>query len=139
MAMSAKRIVGALLVGFPIAGLLDCVSTVTVAGVERTEAIEQADSRRLHGSWIAENVGAKIGEVTIRLTFPDQGPMNIVAWSEIPFVGEVRNLTEPYAIEGDTISSKAIRGGTKARYGFEGEQLVLQFENGRTIRFDRKE
>lgn len=98
---------------------------------------EPAEPHRLNGSWVAEDVDVKIGEVTIALTFPDEGPMNIVAWSEIPFVGEVKNLTVPYVVQGDTISSKAIRGGTKARYGFEGEQLVLQFENGTTIRFHR--
>lgn len=98
---------------------------------------ERPEPQRLYGSWVAEDVDAKIGEVTITLTFPDEGPMNIVAWSEIPFVGEVKNLTAPYVVQGDTISSKAIRGGAKARYGFEGEQLLLQFENGTTIRFHR--
>lgn len=113
------------------------MAEVAITNDNLAQNSERADPQRLKGNWIAEDVDAKIGEVTIRLTFPDEGPMNIVAWSEIPFVGEVKNLTAPYVVQGDTISSKAIRGGAKARYEFEGEYLVLQFENGTTIRFHR--
>ena len=143
MGSFTKRLVEkAWLTGLLIAGLLIGVSSagkgeVAIMDGNPVQNSEPAEPHRLNGSWVAEDLDAKIGEVTITLTFPDEGPMNIVAWSEIPFVGEVKNLTAPYVVQGDTISSKAIRGGTKARYGFEGEQLVLQFENGTTIRFHR--
>jgi hypothetical protein len=64
--------------------------------------------------------------------------MTILAWSDIPFAGKVKDLKEPYEIHGDTIRSKAIRGGTKAKYSFEGEHLVLQFEGGKVVRFRRE-
>ena len=93
---------------------------------------------KLYGTWIAEDVDAKIGEVKIKLTFVEEGPVKLLAWSEIPFVGQVRDLKGPYEVQGDTISSKAIRDGAKAKFSFEGEQLVLQFDGGKIVRFRRE-
>lgn len=93
---------------------------------------------KLYGTWIAKDVDAKMGEVKVKLTFREEGPVKLLAWSDIPFVGKVKDLKGPYEVHGDTISSKAIRGGTKAKYSFEGEQLVLQFEGGKVVRFRRE-
>ena len=99
----------------------------------------QSDSaEKLYGTWIANDVDAKMGEVKIKLTFRKEGSMTILAWSDIPFAGKVKDLKEPYEIHGDTIRSKAIRGGTKAKYSFEGKQLLLQFEDGKVVRFRRE-
>jgi len=99
----------------------------------------QSDSaEKLYGTWIANDVDVTMGEVKIKLTFRKEGAMTILAWSDIPFAGKVKDLKEPYEIHGDTIRSKAIRGGTKAKYSFEGKQLLLQFEDGKVVRFRRE-
>lgn len=109
------------------------VSTNTAGGHE-----DRSGPQGLYGTWIAKDVDAKLGEVKIKLTFREDGPVKVLAWSDVPFVGQVRDLEAPYEVRGDTITSKAIRGGTTARYAFEGEHLVLQFEGGRVVRFRRQ-
>lgn len=92
---------------------------------------------KLYGTWVAKDVESKVGEVTIRLSFREEGGMKLVAWSELFFVGKVEEIKEPYKVRGNTITSKAIRGGTKAKFWFEGERLVLQFKDGKIVRFNR--
>lgn len=104
----------------------------------RVNDIQPGSAEKLYGTWIAEDVDSKMGEVKIKLTFREDGPVTILAWSDIPFVGKVKDLRESYELHGDTISSKAIRGGTSVRYSFEGEQLVLQFEDRKVVRFRRE-
>jgi len=99
---------------------------------------KQIPPEKLYGTWVAKDVEAKVGEVTIKLSFREEGGMKLVAWSELFFVGKVKEMKGPYKVRGDTISSKAIRGGTKAKFWFEGEQLVLQFEDGKIVRFHRE-
>jgi hypothetical protein len=99
----------------------------------------QSDSaEKLYGAWIANDVDAKLGEVKIKLRFRKEGSLTILAWSDIPFAGKVKDLKEPYVIHGDTNRSKAIRGGTTAKYSFEGDHIVLQFEEGKVVRFRRE-
>jgi hypothetical protein len=93
---------------------------------------------QLYGTWVAKDVEAKVGKVTIKMSFREEDGMKLVAWSELFFVGKVKDMKGPYKVRGDTISSKAIRGGTKAKFWFEGERLVLQFEDGKIVRFDRE-
>jgi hypothetical protein len=92
----------------------------------------------LYGTWIAKGVVAKIGEVRIRLTFRREKKVSVLAWSDIPFAGQVRNLQGPFSVDGDKIKSKAIRDGEKATFSFEGKQLVLRFKSGKVVRFDRE-
>jgi len=99
---------------------------------------DQAMEDKLMGTWIAKDVDAKIGEVKIKLTFRKEGQMKLAAWSDIPFAGQVRDKTAPYEVHGDVISSDAIRGGTSVTYWFEGEQLVIRYKAGKTVRFDRQ-
>ncbi|MGK2904963.1 MAG: hypothetical protein ACSLFH_01265 [Desulfuromonadales bacterium] len=93
---------------------------------------------RLYGTWIAKDVDAKMGEVRIRLTFRQEKKVTVLAWSDIPFVGQVRDLEGPFSVYGDTISSEAIRDGKKAKFSFESDQLVLRFKSGKVVRFDRE-
>ena len=113
-------------------------NTAASSDTARGNKSEPGAPEKLYGTWVANDVDAKIGEVKIKLTFREEGTMKIAAWSELPLVGQVRDLKGPYEVQGDTISSKAIRGGTAAKYWFEGEQLVLQFEDGKTVRFQRE-
>jgi hypothetical protein len=83
-------------------------------------------------------VDAKTGEVKIRLTFRQDKKVNFMAWSDIPFVGQVRDLKGPFSLHGDTISSEAIRDGKEAKFSFVGDQLVLRFKSGKVVRFDRE-
>lgn len=91
----------------------------------------------LVGTWVAEDVDAKIGQVKINLTFREEGRVKIIAWSELPLVGKVREKKAPYEVHGDTISSDAIRGGTTVKYWFDGDQLVIEYKDGKTVRFRR--
>jgi hypothetical protein len=100
--------------------------------------VESDPHETLYGAWIANDVDTTMGEVTIKLTFRRVGTVKLLAWSEIPFVGKVKDLKGPYDVQGETIRSKAIRGGTKVKYSFESEQLLLQFEDGTVVRFRRE-
>lgn len=93
---------------------------------------------RLYGTWTAKDVDAKMGEVKIRLTFRREKKTTLLAWSDITFVGQVRDLKGPFSVHGDTISSEAIRDGKKATFSFENDQLVLRFKSGKVVRFDRE-
>lgn len=99
--------------------------------------VESGPHERLYGTWIANDVDTKMGEVKIKLTFRRVGTLRLLAWSDIPFVGKVKDLKAPYEVHRDTIRSKAIRGGTTVKFSFEGEHLVLQFEDGKVVRFRR--
>jgi len=99
---------------------------------------KQSPAEKLYGNWVAKDVDAKVGEVTIRLNFREEGGMKLVAWSELFFVGKVKEMKGPYKVLRDTISSKAIRGGTKAKFWFKDEQLVLQFKDGKIVHFRRE-
>jgi len=92
---------------------------------------------KLMGSWIAKDVDAKIGQVKVKLTFRKDGQMKLAAWSDIPFAGQVRDKTAPYEVNGDVISSEAIRGGTSVTYWFEGDKLVIRYKEGKTVTFHR--
>lgn len=102
-----------------------------------TRAAGSGVPERLYGAWIAEDVDVSMGEAKVKLVFKDDGPVKIMAWSDMPFVGQVRDKSAPYEVSGDTISSDAIRGGTTVKYRFEGEQLVIEYQDGKTVRFDR--
>ena len=93
---------------------------------------------QIYGTWMAKGVDAKMGEVKIRLTFLRENKATLLAWSDIPFIGKVRDLKGPFSVQGDTISSEAIRDGKKAKFTLKGDQLVLYFESGKIIRFDRE-
>jgi hypothetical protein len=106
-------------------------------GLSATEK-SSLSSERLYGTWTAKDVDAKMGEVKIRLTFRQEKKVGVMAWSEIPFVGQVRDLKGVFSVNDDTISSEAIRDGKKAKFSFVNEQLVLRFKGGKVVRFDRK-
>ncbi len=93
---------------------------------------------QLYGTWIAKDVDAKMGEVKIRLTFRREKETSLLAWSDIPFVGQVRDLKGSFVVYGNTISSEAIRDGKEAIFSFEYKQLVLRFKSGKVMRFDRE-
>ncbi|MGK2906438.1 MAG: hypothetical protein ACSLFH_08860 [Desulfuromonadales bacterium] len=93
---------------------------------------------QLYGTWTAKDVDAKMGEVEIRLTFRREKKATLLAWSDIMFVGKVRDLEGSFSVHGDTISSEAIRDGKKATFSFESDQLVLRFKSGKVVRFDRE-
>jgi hypothetical protein len=97
--------------------------------------VESGPHVKLYGTWIANDVDTEMGEVKIKLTFRSVGTVRLLAWSDIPFVGKVKDLKGPYEVHRNMISSKAIRGGTKVKYSFEGEQLLLQFEDGKVVHF----
>jgi hypothetical protein len=108
-----------------------------IAAPEAAPKSTQSPLEKLYGNWVAKDVDAEVGELTIRLSFREEGGMKLVAWSELIFAGKVKELKGPYVVSGDTISSKAIRGGTEAIFLFEDGKLVLEFEDGKIVRFHR--
>ena len=106
----------------------------------RSAAATQEATRnraKLYGTWVARDVDASMGEVKIRLTFHKKGSVEILAWSDLPFVGQVRDKEAPYEIHDDTISSDALRGGTSVKYRFDGDDLIIEYKDGKTVRFTR--
>lgn len=108
------------------------------AATEPTGAEETPTHEKLYGTWVARDVDSKLGEVKVRLTFRREGPVKIVAWSDIPFVGKVRDKTAPYEVHGNTISSGALRGGTSVQFRFDGGDLIIEYKDGKTVRFKRQ-
>ena len=108
--------------------------TTTLSAAEG-RALEQ----KLNGVWVAEDVDVELGSVKIRLTFREEGPMKLAAWSDIPFVGQVRDRTAPYEVHGNVISSEAIRGGTSVEFWFEDDDLIIKYREGKAIRFRRQQ
>ncbi len=132
---SARGALGALLTTpFVLGAPLAHGSPVALAAV----IMQDASPARLYGTWTAKGVDAKMGEVRIRLTFRREGKASLLAWSDIPFVGQVRDLEGPFTVQGDTISSVAIHDGRKAKFSFEIDQLVLRFKSGKVVRFNRE-
>ena len=108
------------------------------AAASTREAGVQSPEDRLYGTWVAKDVDTKMGEVMIKLTFREEGPMKLAAWSDIPFVGQVRDKTAPYEVQGNVISSDAIRGGTSVDYSFSGDDLIIEYKEGKKVRFKRQ-
>jgi len=121
----------------PVATTTPSATTGRSATSTQTAPQDQAMEDKLMGTWIAKDVDAKMGEVKIKLTFRQEGPVKLAAWSDIPFVGQVRDKTAPYEVHGDVISSDAIRDGTSVTYWFDGEQLVIRYKEGKTVAFHR--
>ncbi len=93
---------------------------------------------QLYGTWTAKDVDAKMGEVRIRLIISREKKASVMAWSDILFVGQVRDLKGSFSVYGNTISSEAIRDGKEAKFSFESEQLILRFKSGKIVRFNRE-
>jgi hypothetical protein len=114
-------------------------SGTSVAPVQEERTDAESQQQKLLGTWVAQDVDTSMGEVRIRLTFRQQGRMKLAAWSDIPFVGQVRDKTAPYEVTDSTISSDAIRGGTTVEYWFEGGDLIIRYKEGKTVRFTRQQ
>ena len=127
---------GPLAYGTPVERIIS-PSSVLAAEVGKDEKPSHSPER-LFGTWTAKDVDAKMGEVKIRLTFRREKKATLLAWSDIPFVGQVRDLKGSFSVHGDTISSEAIRDGKNAKFSFENDQLVLRFKSGKVVRFDRE-
>lgn len=114
------------------------VKNVKSAGEDDKNENSVEPPQRLFGTWTAKDVDVQTGEVRIRLTFSRKNKVTFLAWSDIPFVGQVRDLKGPFSVHGDTISSEAIREGKQAKFSFENDQLVLRFKSGKVVRFNRE-
>lgn len=113
-------------------------ATGSAASPGTTEDPDEEEShKQLYGTWEANDVDTSMGEVKIRLTFRKRGSVRILAWSDLPFVGQVRNKQAPYEIHGNTLTSDAIRGGTSVNYRFKNGDLLIEYKDGKTVRFTR--
>lgn len=133
--MTPALSVGTLVHGAPP----EIISPSSVPAAEVAEGEKPSEPpEQLYGTWTAKDVDAKMGEVEIQLTFYREQKATLLAWSDIPFVGQVRNLKGAFSVDGNTVSSVAIRDGKKAKFSFEHDQLVLRFKSGKVVRFDKK-
>lgn len=97
---------------------------------------EAAAAEKLYGTWVSvEPVDVAAGGAEVKVTSKEDGPVKIVAWSTLPFVGEVRETSGRYEVHGNEIRSEAIHGGTSVTYRFEGENLMARYSDGTTIEF----
>ena len=110
----------------------------TAPATTRSAAEDRALEQKLNGVWVAEDVDVALGSVRVQLTFREEGPMKLAAWSDVPFVGQVRDKTAPYEVHGNVISSEAIRGGTTVEYWFDEDDLIIKYREGKTVRFRRQ-
>lgn len=119
--------------------LLILAITMTIVNAASSDISKpSATIERLMGTWIAKDVDAKTGEVKIRITFRQEKKVTVMAWSDILFVGKVRDIEGPFSIDGNTIRSEAIRDGKEAKFSFESKQLVLRFKSGKVVHFKRE-
>jgi hypothetical protein len=132
--IAAAVLGGSLAHGDPVEKMKPSVLATEVGNDEKPSLPPE----RLYGTWTAKDVDAKMGEVKIRLIFRREKNASFLAWSDIPYVGQVRDLEGSFSVYGDTISSEAIRDGKKATFSFESDQLVLRFKSGKVVRFDRE-
>lgn len=106
-----------------------------------TKAEQPAESpeEKLYGTWISDKVESPLGPIKNRVTFHKEGEVSICTWSVLPFLEgkELRTTKGPFKVEGDTITSNSIEGGTKVQYHFEGDDLVIRYGNGKTVRLHR--
>ncbi len=130
----------ALLVGGPLAlgTLVESINSSVLAAEVGEDETPSQPPERLYGTWTAKDVDAKMGEVRIRLTFRREKKATLLAWSDIPLVGQVRDLKGSFSVHGDSIRSEAIRDGKKANFFFENDHLVLSFKSGKVVHFDRE-
>lgn len=99
------------------------------------ESLEQ----KLYGTWISDKVESPLGPIKNKVTFQKKGKVSICTWSVLPFLEgkELRSTEGPFTVEGDTISSDTIEGGTKVQYHFEGDDLIIRYGSGKTVRLHR--
>lgn len=114
------------------------VPSSALAAKQEESNIPSSPPEQLYGTWTAKDVDAKMGEIRIRLTFRKEKDATLLAWSDILFVGQVRDIKAPFSVHGNTISSEAIRDGKEANFSFESSQLVLRFKSGKIVRFNRE-
>lgn len=113
------------------------------ASTPSAEAQEGPQSKtvddRLFGKWVAKDVDVpQLGSAEIHFTLKRSDQVHIAAWSDIPFVGQVRNKEAPFHTEDGKLVSDAIRGGTKVKYHFTPEDnLVIQYQDGKRITFHK--
>lgn len=119
----------------------DARSSQTNTSEARSSDAQSPDARspeeRLMGTWVAQDVDVSLGEVKVKLTFRREGSLKIAAWSDIPLVGQVRDKTKPFEVNGNTITSEALRGGTTAEFWFEDDHLMIQLADGKIIEFQQ--
>ena len=112
-------------------------TTAPATGAASDAADGPNSAERLLGTWVANDVDTSLGDVKVKLTFREEGGMKLAAWSDLPLVGQVREKRGSYTVDGNTISSQAIRGGTTVKYRFDAGQLLIEYEDGKTVRFQR--
>ena len=101
-------------------------TTISAASPEENggNIVQSGPHKKLYGTWIAHDVDTEMGEVKIKLTFRRVGTLRLLAWSDIPFAGKVRDLKAPYEVHRDTIPMVAsVRGARLCTMATAGKNL----------------
>lgn len=105
----------------------------------KAEQPVESPEAKLYGTWISDKVESPLGPIKNRVTFHKEGDVSICTWSVLPFLEgkELRSTQGPFKVEGDTITSDSIEGGTKVQFHFEGDDLVIRYGSGKTVHLHR--
>ncbi len=91
---------------------------------------------RLTGTWKATGVETPAGPAEMTVIFRENETGRVVAVSELPFMGQLKEVNTGYTLKDGKIHCEA--DGRVMPYSFEGQHtLLLQYEADRTIRFTR--
>ncbi len=96
-----------------------------------------SSAKRLLGTWFAKDQGED-GRRRHQAHVPQRGadaPRGLVG-HPVRWAGA--DKTGSYEVRGDVISSEAIRGGTSVNYSFDGDDLIIRYKEGKTVRFKRQ-
>lgn len=89
---------------------------------------------RLYGRWVSEEVNTKAGPTINTIEFRRDGTVRIDTRSTLPLLGHLRTTEGPFRVEGETLTSDSIEGGTTVKFRFEGDDLLIETKDQKTIR-----
>lgn len=89
---------------------------------------------RLYGKWVSEEVQTKVGPTVNTIVFRKDGTVRIDTRSTLPMLGHIRTTEGPFRVEGDTLTSDSIEGGTTVKFHFDGDDLLIETKDNKTIR-----
>lgn len=119
--------------------------TTTVANLTTSPTTSPVDGgiplEKLTGTWIAQSVSVpEPGTVDITLTFGNDGKASLEATSNMPFIGEVKDVTSQFHLENGKVVAPGLRDGVTMPLRFEGpDTLILEYKPGKTVRFQRQD
>ena len=93
---------------------------------------------RLVGTWIADHLDPKTGDLQLKLVFTKRPKERLLAWSELPLRGRAITSEAPFTATDEAIESTAFPDGRPANYRFDEKgHLLIRRSDGSTVTFHR--